>query len=257
MSRSPRRFSGHLGLVPQPSGEEEPAGETEASPVAAPTAAHLRAPRDANPPRRSHVSLSLVVGRDRRNASDGTLAQALIAGESWAIAETWRRFAPMVLMTAERCLGSKSEAEDIGQEVFYRVFLKAATLRDPNSLRSFIYSFAIRTLRTELRRRRLHSWLLLDPPEVPADDGYRTLDVESRDLLRRFYALLDRLTPRDRLVFILRRMESMTIEEVSSHLGISLSTVKRSMAHASNRLSRWIEADPGLADRLDRERWGS
>ncbi len=256
MSSPPRRVAGHLGLVRQQCGAGEPAGEVKQSPIAAPTAAHPRKERDATPARRSHVSLSLVVDRDRRNTSDGDLARGLVAGEAWAIAETWRRFAPMVIMLAERCLGSKSEAEDIGQEVFYRVFHKAKTLRNPDSLRSFIYSFAIRRLRTELRRRRLRSWLLLDQPEVPMEVGYQTLEVESRDLLRRFHALLDRLTPRDRLVFTLRRMESMTMEEIANHLDISVSTVKRSMGHASNRLSRWIEADPGLAGLLDRERWG-
>jgi len=227
MSSSPRR-SGHLGL-----------GERECG--------------DDTPARRSH--LSLVVGRDRRNTSDADLARALVAREPWAIAETWHRFSPMVLVMAERCLGSKSDAEDIAQEVFYRVFRKAKTLRDPTCLRSFIYSFAIRTLRTELRRRRLRSWLLFEP-EVPAELGTSTLNVESRDHLRRFHALLDRLTPRDRLVFILRRMESMTMEETARHLDISVSTVKRSMTQASNRLSRWIEADPGLAGLLDGERWG-
>ncbi len=233
MSRSPRRSSANLGLVSQQRGEGQSTGE-----------------------RRSQVSLSLVVGRDRRHTSDGDLARGLVAGEAWAIAETWHRFAPMVLMTAERCLGSKSEAEDMGQEVFYRVFRKAKTLRDPNSLRSFIYSFAIRMLRTELRRKRLRSWLVLDHPEVPAEVDHRTTDVESRDLLRRFYVLLDRLTPRDRLVFVLRRMEAMTIDETARQLDISVSTVKRSMAHASDRLSRWIEADPGLVTLFDEERWG-
>ncbi|MBN2195840.1 MAG: sigma-70 family RNA polymerase sigma factor [Polyangiaceae bacterium] len=206
--------------------------------------------------RRAQVSLSLVSGQDRRGTSDGDLARGLVAGEAWAIAETWHRFAPMVIMMAARCLGSRSEAEDIGQEVFFRVFRKAKTLRDPNSLRSFIYSFAIRTLRAELRRRKLRSWLLLDPPGVLVDVGYRTLDVEARDHLRRFHALLDRLTPRDRLVFTLRRMESMTVEEIATQMDISTSTVKRSMAHASNRLSRWIDADPGLVGLLDKERWG-
>jgi RNA polymerase sigma-70 factor, ECF subfamily len=225
------------------------------SPVDAATAAHLPDLRHAMPAR-SHAFLSLVVGRDRRDTSDGDLARGLVAGEAWAIAETWHRFAPMVIMLAERCLGSKSEAEDIGQEVFYRVFRKAKTLRDPNSLRSFVYSFAIRALRTELRRKKLRSWLLLYQPEVPTDVGYRTLDVESRDLLRRFHALLDRLAPRDRLVFILRRMESMTMEEIATHMDVSVSTVKRSMTHASNRLSRWIDADRGLVGLLDKERWG-
>jgi RNA polymerase sigma-70 factor (ECF subfamily) len=208
------------------------------------------------PTRRSAASLSLVGSRDRRDTSDADLARGLLAGEAWAIAETWHRFAPMVITMAERCLGSKSEAEDISQEVFYRVFRKAKTLRDPNTLRSFVYSFAIRALRTELRRKKLRSWLWLEHSEVPVDVGCRTLDVESRDLLRKFHGLLDRLGPRDRLVFILRRMEAMTVEEIAVYLGISVSTVKRSMAHASNRLSRWIDADPGLTGLLDRERWG-
>ena len=205
--------------------------------------------------RRSHVPLSLVVDTDRQEASDGELARCLAAGEAWAIAETWRRYAPMVLTMAERSLGSRSEADDIGQEVFYHVFRKAKTLRSPDCLRSFVYSFAVRELKSELRRKRLRGWLSFHEPEALVDLGSRSLDVESRDLLRRCHALLDRLPPRHRLVFVLRRMESMTVEEIATTMDISESTVKRSMAHAANRLSRWIEADPGLASLLDAEGW--
>jgi RNA polymerase sigma factor (sigma-70 family) len=208
------------------------------------------------PTPRSHAPLSLVVGASRRTASDADLAQGLVADESWAIAETWHRFAPMVLTMAERALGSRSEADDIGQEVFYCVFRKVRTLRDPNSLRSFVYSVAVHSLKSELRRKRLRGWLSFHSPDVLVDLDSRTTDVESRDLLRKCYALLDRLSPRDRLVFILRRMESMTVEEIAATMDISLSTVKRSMAHASNRLLRWIAADPGLAGLLEAGRWG-
>jgi RNA polymerase sigma-70 factor (ECF subfamily) len=207
------------------------------------------------PIRRSHAPLSLVVGSNRRATSDGDVARGLTAGEAWAIAETWHRFAPMVLAMAERALGSKSEADDLGQEVLYCVYRKIKTLRDPDSLRSFIYSIAVRALKSELRRKRLRGWLSFHPPEVLVDLGSRNMDVESRDLLRKCHALLDRLTPRDRLVFSLRRMESMTVEEIASAMGISLSTVKRSMAHASNRLLRWIHADPGLAGLLKEGGW--
>jgi DNA-directed RNA polymerase specialized sigma24 family protein len=51
-------------------------------------------------------------------------------------------------------------------------------------------------------------------------------------------------------------MESMTVEEIARAMEISESTVKRSMERASNRLSRWIDADPGLAGLFDGERWG-
>jgi len=194
-----------------------------------------------------------VGGARRGDPTDRDLVAALGAGEAWAMAETWSRFAPMVLTTARRALGSRTEAEDVVQDVFIQVFRKACTLRDPDSLRSFIYSFAVRVLKAELRRRKIRGWLLF-LPDAPLDCGARTLDVEARDLLRKLYALLDRLSPRNRLAFVLRRMEAMTVEEIAATMDISTSTAKRAIAHAVNRLSRWVDADPELAGlRIDRQ----
>ena len=204
---------------------------------------------------RRNASLSLVVGARPRDVDDADVARALVAGEAWAIAETWHRFAPMVLTMAERSMGSRAEAEEIGQEVFSCVFRKAKTLRAPDSLRSFIYSFAVRVVKAELRRRKVRGWLPFLRVELPPDAGVGMPDLESRDALRKLYALLDRLTPRDRLVFVLRRMESKTVDEIAMTLDISASTVKRSISHAASRMSVWIDADAGLAALLrDRKR---
>jgi RNA polymerase sigma-70 factor (ECF subfamily) len=199
------------------------------------------------PTRREHVSLALVVGTRPRDAEDAEVARSLAEGETWAITETWHRFAPMVLTLAERSLGSRAEAEEVAQEVFCCVFRKAKTLRDPRSLRSFVYSIAVRVVRAELRRRKVRGWFPFLRVELPPDAGVPTLDLETRDILRKLYALLDRLTARDRLAFVLRRMESKTVQEIATTLDISTSTVKRSIAYASSRLSLWIDADPGLA----------
>jgi RNA polymerase sigma-70 factor (ECF subfamily) len=178
--------------------------------------------------------------------SDAELAKSLATGEAWAIAEAWRRFAPMVLTTAERALGSHAEAEDVAQEVFERVFRLAKTLKQPESLRSFVYSVAVRALKSQLRHRRVRAWLSFQGPETLVDLRHATLDVEARELLQRFYALLDRLSSRDRLVFVLRRVESMTVEEIALAMELSTSTVKRSFLRATARLSSWVEADPAL-----------
>lgn len=198
-------------------------------------------------PHPSRTPLVLVVDQSHRELSDEEVAEGLAAGEDWAISEVWRRFAPLVIMTAERALGSRSDAEDVTQEAFSRVFRKLDTLRDRSSLRSFVYSIAIRTLKSHLRYRGLRDWLSFREPETLVDLCYSTQDVEARELVRSFYALLDRLSPRDRLVFILRRVESMTIEEIASSMELSTSTVKRSFAHASKRLAQWIATDPALA----------
>lgn len=196
---------------------------------------------------RSRAPLVLLGSPDHRDVSDAELAQSLIAGEAWAVTETWHRFAPMVLTMAERALGSRSEADDLAQEVFARLFRRAHTLQDPSCLRSFVYSFAVRALKSQLRHRQLRAWLSFKSPETLVDLRAVTLDVESSDLLKKFYGFLDRLSPRDRLVFLFRRVEFMTIEEIASTMELSVSTVKRSMARASSRLSRWVESDPSFA----------
>ncbi len=197
--------------------------------------------------------LSLVVGQDRRSASDGDVARALGAGEKWAAVEAWRRFAPMVLTLAKRTLGSASEAEDVGQEVFYRLYRKVRTFREPDSLRSFVYTCALHVLQNELHRRKMRAWLSFERPEVLDLAEGEGLDVESRDLLRKFYGSLDRLAARDRMVFVLRRVEEMTVEQIADVMELSRSTVKRSLARASRRLSRCMDDQPRLGGG---ERWG-
>jgi RNA polymerase sigma-70 factor, ECF subfamily len=213
-------------------------------------------PQHAMHLRPSKARLSLVAADGSTDASDRDLAAGLVAGEDWAVSETWRRFAPMVIMTAERVLGSRTDAEDLAQEVFSRLFQRAKTLRQFESFRSFVYSFVVRLLGAELRRRKRRRWLSFFGPAPPETPDLRSADVESRELLRRFGGLLDRLAPRDRLVFVLRWMDKMTVEEIAETMSLSTSTVKRAMTHASERLSLWIDADPGLAALAEGKRWG-
>jgi RNA polymerase sigma-70 factor (ECF subfamily) len=197
------------------------------------------------------ASSSLVVGQSGRDLSDAELACRLLAGEKWAGRETWRRFAPFGQVTVERALGSSSDAEDLAQDVFVRVFRSVSTLREPACLRSFVYSVTMRTLKSHFRRRRHRAWLSFQNPETLLDLRHSVVDIEARDLLRSFSVLLHRLSARDRAVFLLRRGDAMTVEEIATVMGLSTSTVKRSLSHASERLARWINGDPGMTHLLD------
>ncbi|MBC8133249.1 MAG: sigma-70 family RNA polymerase sigma factor, partial [Deltaproteobacteria bacterium] len=200
---------------------------------------------------RSRVPLHVVPAGGRWDPSDADLARALMAGEPSAAAMVWNRFAPTVYGIASRALGRDSEAEDITQEVFYRLFSRIGTLQKPEAFRSFVVSFAIRIVKWELRKRRARRWILLSEtdrlPEVAVPNG----DAESRQVLRRFYAVLDQLTARERLVFALRHLESMTLDEIATALEISLSTTKRTLAKASARVTEWIESDADLTNHFE------
>ena len=189
--------------------------------------------------------------RRHRGVSDADLAGGLVANEDWAVTEVWHRFAPMVRRIAQRALGSTSEADDIAQEVFCCVLHKIRSLRAPDRLRGFIGGIANHVLKAALRRRKRHGSFTPLPSGAEEPLDLRSADVESRDILRRFDALLGRLSPRHRLIFVLRRLEALTTEEVAAAADVSNATVKRAVAYASRRLSCWIGADPDLAAMLN------
>lgn len=199
---------------------------------------------------RAHMSLSLVKSPDGDRASDAELGSALISGEPWAELETWNRFSPAVRKMAAGVLGADSEIPDVVQEVFCRLLRKAKTLRNPECLHPFVISFAVRVLKSELRRRRVRNWLSFDDvgelPEISAG----AVDMESRDLLRKFYALLGRLGAREQLVYTLRNIEFMTIEETAAAMRLSTATVKRIQRRATSSLSRLLRTDPELLSML-------
>ena len=176
-------------------------------------------------------------------ASDMELAQALIKGTPNAPELAWERYAPLVHRIVSRAIGPDAEVEDVTQEIFYRLFSRIGTLRKPEALRSFVISFAIRIVKWELRRRRARRWLTLsETGEVP-DEQLMVMDAESRYALRRLYALLDRLSTRERLVLVLRHVEGMTLEEIAEAMELSLATVKRGLRRASLRISQMVDAD--------------
>ena len=165
-----------------------------------------------------------------------------MAGEPWATATTWNRFAPTVYGIASRALGRDSDAEDVTQEVFYRLFSRIGTLKNPDAFRSFVVSFAIRIVKWELRRRRARRWIMLSDsdrlPEMAIAGRGRGIAPGPASFLR----VLDQLSARERLVFALRHLESMTLEEIAAALEISLSTVKRTLSRAATRVGGWIGA---------------
>jgi RNA polymerase sigma-70 factor (ECF subfamily) len=187
--------------------------------------------------------------------SQEQLVQGLQAGERWATELAWERYSPMVFRLLERGLGPTGEAEDVLQDVFLRVYARVHTLQDPQALRSFVYSVAVRMLKWQLRRRRVRRFLMLSPTGELPEVAVQGADQESRQILQRFYAVLERLTADERLLFTLRHLEHLTVKEMAQALPISAATIKRRLGAVAARVSTLVARDPGLSAHL--ERWGA
>jgi RNA polymerase sigma-70 factor (ECF subfamily) len=189
--------------------------------------------------------LSVLPGGNGQHWSDRELVLALLSGDPRAAAQTWRKYAQRVFGVVERTLGLASEAEDITQDIFLRVFSRVHTLREPEAFGSFVLSVALRVIKGHLRSRRVRKILhfVEQVPELPMPG----LDFEARRTLRRFYDVLDSLPASERFVFALRHVEGMTLLEIAELSGVSLSTIKRRLTKATLRVSKKTQADPALS----------
>ncbi len=193
---------------------------------------------------RSQPATDAAMGAD---VDDAQLAMALVRREPWAEAVAWNRYWPLVFRLACRMIGSADAAEDVAQDVFFRLFLKAPTLRDPAALRSFVVSITVRVVKWQLRRRRVRRWVMLTTSGEAPDAPVEMADPIARIRLHHLYAILDRLGTRDRTLFVLRHVERFTLEEIAEATGVSLATAKRHVARAAQRVSALAKRDPELA----------
>jgi RNA polymerase sigma factor (sigma-70 family) len=172
------------------------------------------------------------------------LTRWLTKREEAAFAALVARHGPMVLGVCRRILGDAQHAEDVFQATFLVLARKAARLRRPEALSSFLYGVALRLARKARSVAARRSLIPLHPeaPE-PVDPSPHPLDVLSgRELLTLLDTELARLPEVYRLPLLLCVLQGRTLEEAARQLGWSIGSLRgrleRGRARLQQRLGR-------------------
>jgi RNA polymerase sigma-70 factor, ECF subfamily len=169
-------------------------------------------------------------------------------------AEQFERLRPLLFSIAYRILGSVGEAEDAVQETWLR--FEGSPTR-PTSTRSFLSAVVTRISIDVLRSARVRRERYVGPwfPEPlvadPYDDPERSAELAD-SLSMAALLLLERLTPLERAVFVLREVFGFGFPEVASAVGRSEAACRQLAVRARRHM------DAGRprfeADRRERER---
>ncbi len=180
------------------------------------------------------------------SVDDAELVAGVRARHKEAILVVWDRYSPLVRGVLRRTFGPDQEVEDLVQEVFFGFFRNVGDMQKAEALRPFLVSIAVRTAITEIRKRKVRSFLRLtsdgEVPETASDED------EGREALRQLYKLLDGCSASDRLAFVLRHIEGLPLEAVARALDCSLATTKRKLAHVNQRIVALAKRDPLLSE---------
>jgi len=186
-----------------------------------------------------------VVSLPGRPFGDAELVEGLAAGRAAAAAELHRRFGPRIDRWVWRLLGADSEHEDVVQQVYVNVLTGIGGLKRSSALAGWIDSVTIRTVHKELRRRRIRRLVTFSSPTIELAVAGRPGDLEA--WVPRFYAVCERMRAEDRIVFVLRHVEGLPLEETARAAACSLATAKRRLVRAHEVFLQEAPRDPLLA----------
>jgi len=179
------------------------------------------------------------------------LALARRGDQAAAAAAVYGRFCGDVNRLVWRVLGADAEHDDVVHQVFVQIISGLAKVRDAERLAAWVTSVCVKTVRTEIRRRRVRRFFLAGPAEIPRIAA-PVEDHEARELLERVYALLDVLPANERIAFALRYIDERPLLEVAEACGCSLATIKRRLSKAEMRFVQLAKREPAVAERLAR-----
>ena len=196
-----------------------------------------------------------AVAAPRGREEDTALLSGLRAGSEAAYEALISRFEQPVYNLVSRLLDDPSDAADVVQEVFLKVFRYVGSFRADSSLKTWVYRIAVNEARNHRRWFSRHRRQEVNLESEEPGEGYQswlpdpgpspfelTLDHETQALIEEALA---KVNPKFRAALVLREIECMSYEEIGEILEISLGTVKSRILRGRDALKRL------LAGRLD------
>ncbi|MEM1127367.1 MAG: RNA polymerase sigma factor [Bacteroidota bacterium] len=169
---------------------------------------------------------------------DRSLIQAFQQGDEFAFVSLYNRHKEGVFIFCTKMLLDASQAEDMMQETFLRVYENKDRLLNAGAFKSWLFTIARNQCLNVLRRRHRqeplteqHQTAPLAPQELPS------AQLEKSEQVALVNQILQELSPAYREVLILREYQNLSYEEIASITRSTLSAVKSRLFKARRKMA--------------------
>lgn len=174
---------------------------------------------------------------------DAILLNQVACGDLNALEHLFQRYRRPVYQLALGVTRNAETAEEVLQDVFYRLYTHAATLDGTQPLLPWLYRVAANLSYNQTRRR----WHWMEPfhalGERLRDPSRRSPEqiAEQHEVQAIVRATLDELPPNHRAVLVLHYLHDYSVGEIASILDCPEGTVKSRLHHARKLLKERIQ----------------
>ena len=171
-----------------------------------------------------------------------TLIMKCQANDPVAFRKLMEQHQTYAFSVAFRFLCNEEDARDVVQETFIRIWKHIHNYNPGQKFTTWMYTITSRLCFDRLRQRKRIRRLVKEQAYCPQ---YNDVDIERHYQNREMAALINRfaqrLTPRQRMVFILRDLQDLSIQEVSDILNMPAHSVKSNLYYARKNIRTKIE----------------
>lgn len=180
--------------------------------------------------------------------NDQILIDRLCSGDQTGFFELVGRYKKKVYHLAYDITGDHHEAEDISQEVFMKVYRALKTFRRDAKMSSWLHQIAVNTSIDTLRKKSVrHAKATGELDHVSTDGnlvasgahGFDPLQsTESAQIQNRISQALQKISPKERTVFVMCHYNGLKLNETAEILNVTLGTVKSLLFRAIRKLRK-------------------
>lgn len=170
------------------------------------------------------------------------LVQAAQCGNKAAFNQLVQRFQNLVYATAYSWVGDAATAQDAAQEALIDAYLSLPSLREPAAFPGWLRRVVIKHCDRQTRRKQAEMVSLDQLFDLRSLQPEPPVVVESALFQQTILALIEQLTPAQRIVTLLFYMEGYSQQEVADYLEISVTAVKKRLFNARETLKERMSA---------------
>ncbi len=184
--------------------------------------------------------------------NDQNLIDRLCSGDQTAFTDLVGQYKKKVYYLAYDITGDHHEAEDISQEVFMKVYRALKRFRRDAKMSSWLHQITVNASIDSLRRKSAKPakpMAEIDGLSTQGDligSGSQGFDpvrsTESAQIQNRIAQALQKITPKERAVFVMCHYNGLKMNETAETLNITVGTVKSLLFRAIRKLRKELSS---------------
>lgn len=182
---------------------------------------------------------------------DAALVKRAQAGEKRAFELLVNKYQRRILRLLGRILHNQSDVEDIAQETFLKAYRALPKFRNESAFYTWLYRIAVNTARNHISSKH-NQVFVSDQMESQDGETFSLLDnltdgetpethLHNREIIEALQIALEELPEQLRQAIVLRELEGLSYEEISTAMDCPVGTVRSRIFRAREAISERLK----------------